>query len=113
MAAMVRLVDYDGESKGRENQGPRELVPAGSHSKQVGTAFSHWGFRPSEFPCSVYGQTVSLVSLFKGVPPSAVWRLLHLHLDPPSSKWPSKLATWIHHASHSPHNPRAHSNYSH
>jgi hypothetical protein len=40
MAAMVRLVDYDGESTGRENQGPREWVPAGSHSKQVGTAFS-------------------------------------------------------------------------
>ena len=40
MAAMVRLVDYDGESKGRENQGRKWFQLEAPDSKHVGTAFS-------------------------------------------------------------------------
>jgi hypothetical protein len=42
MAAMVRLVDYDGESTGtgRENQGRKWFQLEAPDSKQVGTAFS-------------------------------------------------------------------------
>jgi hypothetical protein len=53
MAAMVRSVDYDGESKGRENQGLRECSGfqlEAPDSKHVGTAFS--SAPPSEIPCS-------------------------------------------------------------
>jgi hypothetical protein len=38
MAAMVRLGDYDGESKGRENQGRKWFQLEAPDSKHVGTA---------------------------------------------------------------------------
>ena len=38
MAAMVRSVDYDGESKGRENQGRKWFQLEAPDSEQVGTA---------------------------------------------------------------------------
>ena len=40
MAAMVRSVDYYGESKGREKQGGKWFQLEAPDSKQVGTAFS-------------------------------------------------------------------------